>query len=579
MKSQSKLTGALENTRQFNNVVREALFSCRDAFFAIMSFSLVINLLMLTGSLFMLQIYDRVLPSRSVSTLIALTILIVVLYAFMGVLEFIRSRILVRIGLTLDHKLSQNSFSQWLKQSIQIGNRPKYFPLNDLKSLRQFLSGPGPISLFDMPWVPIYLFIIFMFHPYLGLLALVGAVIIFSLALLNELTTKNRINEASIRDSEASGFASLSQRNAESITAMGMEANIRNYWHKLHQNALSLQTIASDRAGVFTSLSKMFRMFLQSAVLAVGAWLAIGQEITPGTMIAASIIMGRALAPIDQAIGQWKGFVTARSAYAQLKLLFAIIPDQDEKLELPEPQAKLQVSELYVRLQPQNIAILENINFSIEPGQALGIIGPSASGKSTLAKTIVGVVQASGGNIRLDGATLSQWHMNELGKYIGYLPQNIELFSGTVKQNIARFDSSATDEEIVLAAKYAFVHDVITKMPQGYETEIGVAGAFISGGQKQRVAMARALFRNPKFVVLDEPNANLDSEGDLALSNTIKGIRDRGNIAIVLTHRPSAIAAVDLLLMIKDGRQTAFGPKDEVLKKVIQPKPTQIKAV
>lgn len=433
--------------------------------------------------------------------------------------------------------------------------------------------------MFDMPWVPIYLFIIFMFHFYLGLLALAGAVVVFSLALMNELSTKNKINEANIRDGEASGFASLSQRNAESITAMGMEANIRQYWHGLHQNALSLQTSASDKAGAFTSLSKMFRMFLQSAVLAVGAWLAIEQEITPGTMIAASIIMGRALAPIDQAIGQWKGFVTARSAYKQLKLLFANAQNQDEKLELPEPNAKLQISELYVRLQPQNITILENINLSIEPGQALGIIGPSASGKSTLAKTIVGIVQPSGGNIRLDGATLSQWDMNELGKYIGYLPQNIELFNGTVKQNIARFDPTATDEEIVQAAKYAFVHDVITKMPRGYETEIGVGGAFISGGQKQRVAMARAMFRDPKFVILDEPNANLDSEGDLALTNTIKGIRDRGNIAIVLTHRPSAIAAVDLLLMIKDGRQTAFGPKDEVLKKVIQPKSKQVKAV
>lgn len=567
------------NLRRFNNIAKQALFSCRNAFISIMSFSLVINLLMLTGSLFMLQIYDRVLPSRSIPTLIALTILIIVLYAFMGVLEFIRSRILVRIGLTLDDKLGQNSFSQWLRQSIQIGGKQKYFPLNDLKSLRQFLSGPGPVSLFDMPWVPIYLFIIFMFHFYLGLLALGGAVIVFSLALMNELSTKNSINEANIRDSEASGFASLSQRNAESITAMGMEANIKKYWHGLHQNALLLQTSTSDKAGAFTSLSKMFRMFLQSAVLAVGAWLAIEQEITPGTMIAASIIMGRALAPIDLAIGQWKGFVTARSAYKQLKLLFDNIPNHDEKLELPEPNAKLQISELYVRLQPQNITILENINLSIGPGQALGIIGPSASGKSTLAKTIVGIVQPSGGNVRLDGATLSQWDMNELGKYIGYLPQNIELFNGTVKQNIARFDPTATDEEIVHAAKYAFVHDVITKMPQGYETEIGVGGAFISGGQKQRVAMARALFRDPKFVILDEPNANLDSEGDLALTNTIKGIKDRGNIAIVLTHRPSAIAAVDLLLMIKDGRQTAFGPKDEVLLKVIQPKSKQVKAV
>ena len=579
MPFQKQSIGAGGNSRQFNNIAKQALFSCRNAFISIMFFSLVINLLMLTGSLFMLQIYDRVLPSKSIPTLIALTILIVVLYAFMGVLEFIRSRILVRIGLTLDDKLGQNSFSEWLNQSIQIGSKQKYFPLSDLKSLRQFLSGPGPISLFDMPWVPIYLFIIFMFHFYLGLLALAGAVIVFSLALMNELSTKNKIIEANIRDSEASGFASLSQRNAESITAMGMEANIRQYWHGLHQNALSLQTVASDKAGAFTSLSKMFRMFLQSAVLAVGAWLAIEQEITPGTMIAASIIMGRALAPIDQAIGQWKGFVTARNAYKQLKLLFANVPNQDEKLELPEPNAKLQISELYVRLQPQNITILENINLSIEPGQALGVIGPSASGKSTLAKTIVGIVQPSGGNVRLDGATLSQWDMNELGKYIGYLPQNIELFNGTVKQNIARFDPTATDEEIVQAAKYAFVHDVITKMPQGYETEIGIAGAFISGGQKQRVAMARALFRDPKFVILDEPNANLDSEGDLALTNTIKGIRDRGNIAIVLTHRPSAIAAVDLLLMIKDGRQTAFGPKDEVLKKVIQPKSKQVKAV
>ncbi|MCJ8325165.1 MAG: type I secretion system permease/ATPase [Hyphomicrobiales bacterium] len=560
-------------------VVQQALHSCKSAFTSILLFSLVINLLMLTGSLFMLQIYDRVLPSKSVPTLIALTILIIVLYSFMGGLEFIRSRLLVRIGLRLDDKLSRISFKEWLSQSIKIGHSQKKLPLNDLKFLRQFLSGPGPVSLFDMPWVPIYLFIIFMFHFYLGLLATAGAIIVFSLALINEFSTKTKISDANIMDNEASAFANLAHRNAQSITAMGMQNNIESYWYEKHKKTLSLQTMASDKSGALTSVSKMFRMFLQSAVLAVGAWLAIEQEITPGTMIAASIIMGRALTPIDQAIGQWKGFVTARNSYKQLKLLFAQTPMQMQKLELPVPVAKLEVSELYVRLQPQNIALLENINFSLNPGQALGIIGASASGKSTLAKAIVGIVELSNGSIRIDGSTLNQWDMDELGKYLGYLPQNIELLNGTVKQNIARFDPSATDEEIVAAAKNAYVHDVIKSMPNGYETEIGEAGAFISGGQKQRVALARALFRDPKIIVLDEPNANLDSEGDIALTKAIKGIRERGNIAIVLTHRPSAIASVDMLLMIKDGRQSAFGPKDKVLKQVTQPKNKKIAGV
>ena len=569
-KQPQRTTGMAASPCRSHFDIGDVLRSCRRAFIGVGAFSFIINLLMLTGPLFMLQVYDRVLTSQSIPTLIALTVLVFGLYVFMGALEFIRSRVLARIGVKLDRDLSRQTFALWIKQGLMKRSAGSAEPLSDLQKLKQFLGGTGPSTLFDIPWVPVYLGIIFLLHVTLGLVATIGAVLIFVLALLNEAVTRRTLEQANRTNALASGFADLSHRNAEAVTAMGMGKQVEQRWLGIHAYASALQLRASDKGGFFIATSKVSRLFLQSVMLAAGAALAIEQVITPGVMIAASIIMGRALAPVDQAIAQWKGFVSARQSYTRLSLLFKALPKEKERLSLPAPAGVLDVEEVFVTPPGAEKPVLENLRFRLQPGQALGVIGPSASGKSTLARLMVGVWIPMRGTVRLDGATLDQWNPDELGPYIGYLPQSVELFDGTVKENIARFQPDATDEAIVTAARRAGVHDMILRLPQGYETRIGEGGAFLSAGQRQRIALARALYGDPRVVILDEPNSNLDAEGDAALTHAIEALKQLGRTVVVMTHRPSAIAAVDLLLMLQNGRQQAFGPKEQVLQAVMR---------
>ena len=557
--------------------LRQSLDHCRSAFVGAGFFSLIINLLMLTGPLFMLQVYDRVLASRSVPTLIALTCLVAGLYVFLGVLEFVRSRVLSRVGSQISRDLNPRTFNIWVTGGLA-GRQVPGAPLQDLQSLRSFLAGSGPAALFDMPWVPVYLAIIFLFHWTLGLVATVGALIILSLAIINEFLTRSTLEDAHQFQLQSTTFAQHCHRNAEAVVAMGMTQQVQSRWLALQNKAASGQLLVSDRAGGIASASKSFRRFLQSAILAVGAVLAIQQLITPGVMIAASIIMGRALAPIDQAIGQWKGFINTRQAWNRLSTLFNSLPDVAKRTALPAPKGRLTVDNVIARPPNGEKPILEAVSFNLEPGQGLGVIGPSASGKTTLARLLTGLWMPIRGSIRLDGATLDQWDTDDLGRHIGYLPQDIELFDGSVRDNIARFADDASDEAVVEAANWAGAHDMILAFPEGYDTTIGDRGAVLSGGQRQRIGLARALFGNPALVVLDEPNASLDSAGDDALTGAIKGLRERQKTVVVMAHRPSAIAAVDMLLMLKNGQQCAFGPKENVLREVTQLAPTSPEA-
>ena len=548
--------------------VRAAMMASRGAFFMTGVFSFFINLLMLTAPLYMLQIYDRVLASRSEATLMALTVLAGGMLLVMGLLDLIRSRVLVRVGTRLDDLLNPRVFSAIFQRSLRIGRGERSQPLRDLDSLRQFLTGPGPFAFFDAPWVPLYLLVIFLFHPLLGLIALGGAVVLFAIALANELLTRKPLQQANAEVLAAYAFAETSLRNAEVLEAMGMLGGIQKRWVARHQDGLALQTTASDRAGTLTSSSKAIRMFLQVAILGVGAWLAIQQIITPGIMIAASIIMGRALAPIEQAIGHWRQFVGARSAYRRLDTLLKESPLQAGHLTLPEPKGYLSVEQ--VAAVPPGAArpVLKGIAFRLEPGEALGVIGPSAAGKSTLARLLVGVWPPSAGAVRLDGAELHAWNRVELGPHIGYLPQDVELFTGTVAENIGRFADEPDSEQVVQAAKRAGVHEMVLQLSDGYDTQIGENGSVLSGGQRQRIGLARALYGKPVLVVLDEPNSNLDAAGDQALTDAILGLKSQNATVVVMAHRPSAISAVDKLLMLRDGKIEAFGPKEEVLAQV-----------
>lgn len=550
--------------------VGKALDRARGAFIGVGLFSCFINLLMLTGPLYMLQVYDRVLMSRSMSTLVALSILMAALYGFMGFLEWCRTRVLVRIAAKVERDLGDRTFRGWMKQGLYGRGAARLQPLNDLATLKQFLSSPAPGTFFDIPWAPIYIAVIFMLHWWLGLLAVIGTIIIVAVALYNEFSTRKPLTEAMKMRRAEQAFSQQAYRNTDALTAMGMSENMRRKWSQMNEKGGQEALTGGDRAGNASAFTKSFRMFLQSAILGLGGALAVIQIITPGAMIAGSIILGRALAPIQMAIGQWRNFNGARDAYGRLNKFYDLIPEEEDTLSLPAPQGALTVENLVAGPPGAKTAVLTGLNFALQPGQGLGVIGPSAAGKSTLAKLLVGVWLPQKGAVRLDGATFDQWNREELGPYIGYLPQEVELFDGTIAENIARFSPGADSEAIVTAAKYAGVHELILRLEDGYDTRIGEGGAVLSGGQIQRVALARALYGDPVLVILDEPNSNLDAEGDAALSKAIAGLRERGRTVVVMAHRPSAISAVDQLLMLRDGKQVAFGPKDEVLKEVTQ---------
>ncbi|MGI9507264.1 MAG: type I secretion system permease/ATPase [Geminicoccaceae bacterium] len=553
-----------------SNEIRRALGRCKGNFLMVGLFSLVINLLVLSSPLYMMQIYDRVLTGRSHSTLIAFTILVAGLLLIMGILEMIRSRILVRVGTKIDGMLHERVYQASVAKSLNIGQKSDDGPMRDLRSLREFLSGQGPFALFDTPWVPIYLTVIFIVHPLLGYVAAGGAALLFTLGLINEFWTRSKIMAATTQGRMSDQLASASQRNAEVLTAMGMLNGLRLRWQAMHRQALHEQSIASDRAGTVTAASKTTKLILQAAILGTGAALAIEQAISPGAMIAASIIMGRALAPVDQAIGNWRGFVGARAAYHRLGELLSSHAIGPEPLRLPSADTRLHVENLVAGAPGAAMPTIAGLDFDLMAGEAMGVIGPSASGKSTLARLLVGVWPVRHGSIRLDGVAIDHWHPEDLSCQIGYLPQDVELFDGTVAENIARFARDIDPNAIVAAAKMASVHDMILHLPEGYNTRIGDGGSKLSGGQRQRIGLARAMFGSPFLVVLDEPNASLDSIGDRALTEAIQQMKANGQIVVVMAHRPSAIEACDKLLALHGGRQEAFGNKPEILASTIR---------
>src|SRR5438445_1036556 len=561
----------------------EALRACRNAFIGVGVMSCMINLLYLTGSIFMLEVYDRVLPSRSIPTLVGLVILAGGLYIAQGVLDLIRGRILIRIGTSLDEALNARVFDTVVRLPLMVGGRNEGLqPLRDLDNVRAFLSGMGPGAFFDLPWLPFYLAICFAFHVMIGLTALVGAIILVTLTVVTEYMSRMPAREAMTLAARRNDLAATSRRNAEVLVAMGMSGRLTRRWSEANEAYLAGNQRASDVAGGLGAVAKVLRMMLQSAVLAVGAYLVIHQEATAGIIIAGSILSARALAPVDLAIAHWKSFVAARQRCQRLSRLLEQIAAQAMPTQLQAPTSRLAVEGVAMVAPGDQRLIVQDVSFALEAGNGLGVIGPSGSGKSSLIRALVGVWQPVRGKVRLDGAALDQWSSDALGRHIGYLPQDVELFGGTIAQNISRFDPEASSDGIIAAAKEAGVHEMIIKMREGYNTQVGEQGTSLSAGQAQRVALARALYGNPFLIVLDEPNSNLDTEGDEALTRAIRAARERGAIVIVVAHRPIGVEAVDQILVLRDGRMQAFGPKEQVLAQVLQPRvtpPAPIKVV
>jgi PrtD family type I secretion system ABC transporter len=562
----------------------EALRACRAAFIGVGIMSCMINLLYLTGSIFMLEVYDRVLPSRSVPTLVGLVVLATVLYMAQGVLDLLRGRILGRIGTSLDEAINARVFETVVRLPLLVGNRNEGLqPLRDLDNVRSFLGSMGPGAFFDLPWLPFYMAICFAFHWLLGATALVGAVILVTLTLITEFMSRGPAKEAMGLAARRNDLAATSRRNAEVLIAMGMSGRLNKRWGEANEDYLAGNQRASDVTGGLGAVAKVLRMMLQSSVLAVGAYLVIHQEATGGIIIAGSILSARALAPVDLAIAHWKGFVAARQSWHRLTRLLQQIPAANTQTLLQAPSKRLSVEGVAMVAPGDQRVIVQEVTFVLEAGSGVGIIGPSGSGKSSLVRALVGVWIPARGKVRLDGAALDQWSSDVLGRYVGYLPQDVELFAGSVAQNICRFDPEAKSDAIIAAAKEAGVHEMIIKMREGYDTQIGEQGTALSAGQAQRVALARALYGNPFLIVLDEPNSNLDSEGDEALTRAVRAARERGAIVVVVAHRPIGIEGVDQLLVLKDGRMQAFGPKEQVLGQVLQrvapPAPPPIKIV
>ncbi|MFC7335441.1 type I secretion system permease/ATPase [Rhodocista pekingensis] len=547
-----------------------ALKACGGGFAMAGVFSFFINMLMLVSPLYMLQVYDRVLGSRSEATLLMLTIVIVGLLAVMGALELLRSRVLVRISNRIDTRLAERLFEIVYERALRLPQASRSQPLADLLTLRQFLTGQGLFAFFDAPWAPLYMAVVFLLHPLLGIIAVCGAVILVALAIATEMLTRKPLAQANQEQMLGSQFAETNLRNAEVLEAMGMLPGIRRRWYDRHRKMLTLQAIASDRAGAISSMTKFVRITLQSLILGAGAWLAIRHEITPGVMIAASIIVGRALAPVEQAIGTWKLLLQARSAYERLTEMFQKLPPRPQPMPLPAPTGALAVEGLVAIPPGSTVPALRGISFQVEAGETIGIIGPSAAGKSTLVRMLVGVWPAYAGKIRLDGADIGQWDRTQLGPHIGYLPQDVELFSGTIAENISRFGSVDPDK-VVAAARMAGVHDLIVRLPQGYDTQIGEGGSVLSGGQRQRVALARALYGDPVLVILDEPNSNLDDEGESALVRAMAQLRERGATVLIVAHRPSVLTSVDKIIVLRDGAIQMFGPRADVMARFARP--------
>ena len=549
---------------QQRSELAEVLLSLRRAFITVGSFSFFVNLLMLTPAIYMLQIYDRALGSRNVTTLLMLTLITLGLFGLMSVLEWIRSMVLVRVGARLDLDINSRVFDATFERNLrQAGQNPAQ-ALNDLASMRQTLTGAGLIALTDAPWMPIYVLVIFMLHVQLGIFALIGVLLLVILAVVNERVSAGPLGEAQKLAMAANAQANNNLRNAEVIEAMGMLPAIRGRWFKLHQKFLMQQALASDRAGVLNAITRFVRISMQSLALGYGALLAIEGEITPGMMIAGSIIMGRALAPVEVLIANWKQLVSARAAYGRLAELLQVYPARVAGMPLPRPDGVVLVENAATAAPGSRVLILKNVSFSLQAGEVVAVIGPSASGKSTLARLLVGVWPPLAGSVRLDGAEVFKWNKDELGRHLGYLPQDIELFDGTVAENIARF-GEIDSERVLAAAQAAGVHDLVLLLPMGYDTPLGDGGSALSGGQKQRIGLARALYGDPALIVLDEPNSNLDDQGEAALAETLRRLKARKRTVVIITHRLSTLAVADSILVMHEGTVKLHGPRDQVL--------------
>lgn len=557
------------NKKPVVSELKKSLLSAKKSFIMVGLFSMFINILMLVPPLYMLQLYDRVLGSRSQDTLIMLTLIVVVLFITMGLLEVVRSRVLVRVGNKLDSMLSQRIFDSLFELERKAPGRSSSMPLNDLTQVRQFMTGNGLFAFFDAPWMPIYIIVLFIFHPAFGFFAIFAAIVLVGITIANEYSTKDKLAEANNLSRASTIYVDSNIRNAEVVNAMGMRNNISKVWADKYYGFLNAQNIASDSAGVWSNLSKSLRVMFQSLILGLGAYLAINMEVTPGMMIAASIIMGRALAPLDLIIGSWKGFSSARSSYERIEGLLNDFPKDKEYMQLPAPKGEITLENVVVIPPSGTVPSLKGISMRIEKGDVVGIIGPSAAGKSSLARVMLGLWPLTNGVARIDKADISQWNREDLGQYVGYLPQDIELFEGTVSQNIARF-GEVEPEKVVEAATKAGVHEMILKLNEGYDTKIGPGGASLSGGQRQRIGLARALYNNPVFVVLDEPNSNLDDVGEAALVEAIKTLRAGGTTVVIITHRTNVLQATNKLALINNGVLELYGNTNDVLNAIAQ---------
>ncbi|MEM8812606.1 MAG: type I secretion system permease/ATPase [Pseudomonadota bacterium] len=545
--------------------VSEAWSSLRGGFMAIAVFSLVLNLLMLAGPLYMLQVYDRVLTSQNMDTLIALSLLLAAVFVVTGCLDLIRMRILGRLAAQFERRIGLTVLQAAMRRKVQGNSVAGDNSIDDLNGYRDFISGTALIAYFDAPWIPLYIGVLYVLHPFLGLLGLAGAVTLAILALINNARSHKPMQEAFDARARSDALFQTGERNAELIHAMGMQRDLAGRWSALQVRSSGVKTIVTDRIATFSVFSKTIRMGLQSAILGLGAALAISGESTAGVMIAATIVLGRALAPIDQVIGQWRTFLAARGSFQKLSRLVEDHFDSATRLRLPSPYRTVDVTIRQAGPPLAETATLAGISFRLCPGDSVAVIGQSGSGKSTLAKMLAGVWIPQRGEVSFDGISTTKWRPEDLGRMIGYLPQEVELFDGTIRENIARFSTQIDDSKVLNAALTAGVHEMIVGLPDGYETELG-KGFFLSGGQRQRIALARALYDDPFLLVLDEPNSDLDTAGDIALRNAIASAQDRGAIVIVMTHRPSTLQAVNKVLMIDNGSQRAFGPKDDVLK-------------
>ncbi|MEA5671210.1 type I secretion system permease/ATPase [Pseudomonas sp. MH2] len=541
-----------------------ALGEFKSTLISVGCFTALINILMLVPSIYMLQVYDRVLTSQNETTLWMLTLMVVGFFAYMGVLEAVRSFIVIRVGHRLEQRFNLNIYRAAFERNLRQGDGAAGQALNDMTQVRQFVTGPALFAFFDAPWFPVYLAVIFLFNVWLGVLASAGALLLVLLAMLNERLTQRPLAEASNLQQQSSSLAGSQLLNAESIQAMGMLGALRQRWFALHGRFLELQNRASDTSAVITATSKSLRLCLQSLVLGLGALLVIEGQMTPGMMIAGSILMGRVLAPIDQLIAVWKQWSGAQLAYKRLETLLQEHPEPPVPMSLPAPDGQLSIEQVSGGPPGRRFATVQQVSFALAPGEVLGVLGASGSGKSTLARLLVGVWQPLAGHVRLDGAELSQWDRDALGPHIGYLPQSIELLRGSIAENIARF-GELDGHKVVEAARLAGVHELILRLPQGYDTRLGEGGGDLSGGQKQRIALARALYGSPCLIVLDEPNSNLDSLGEAALANAIVQLKALERTVVLVTHRSAALAQADKLLVMNDGRVQAFGPARDIL--------------